>query len=158
MIGALQHLADIPWPRSAGGGVGSGSRSGAAADHSGDARHQCFVDLLRADVMNVRIDSTGGEDLAFAGDHFGTGADHDGNPLLGIGVTGLADRGDPACLDADVRFDDAPIVEDQGVGDDAIDSLKTADLALPHAVADHLAAAELDLVAVDAVILLDLDP
>ena len=37
------------------------------------------------------------------------------------GVAGLADAGDPAVLDADVGLDDAPVVEDQRVGDDGVD-------------------------------------
>ena len=49
--------------------------TGAAADHGRDAAHQRLVDLLRADEMDVRIDGAGGHDHAFAGDHFGAGAD-----------------------------------------------------------------------------------
>jgi hypothetical protein len=50
------------------------------------------------------------------------------------------------------------VIEDERVGDDGVDrALPVGDLALPHAVADHLAAAELDLLAVAAKILLYLD-
>ena len=35
----------------------AGRRARAAADHRGDARHQRFVDLLRADEVDVRIDA-----------------------------------------------------------------------------------------------------
>ena len=53
---------------------------------------------------------------------------------------------------------DAPVVEDQRIGDDGVDrALPVGDLALAHAVADHLAAAELHLLAVGGEILLDLD-
>ena len=45
-----------------------------------------------------------------------------------------------------------------GVGDDGIDgTFGACALALPHAVADHLAAAELDLLAIDGAVFLDLD-
>jgi hypothetical protein len=48
-------------------------------------------------------------------------------------------------------------IEDQRIGDDRVHHLGGA-LALAHAVADHLAAAEFHLLAVDRVVLLDLDP
>ena len=61
-------------------------------------------------------------------------------------------------LMADVGFDDAPMVEDDGVGDDGVGrALRARDLALPHAVADDLAAAEFHLLAIDGEVLLDLD-
>ena len=50
------------------------------------------------------------------------------------------------------------MVENQRVGDDGVDRpLPIGELALPHAVADHLAAAELHLLAIGREILLDLD-
>ncbi len=61
-------------------------------------------------------------------------------------------------LEADIGLHDAPVIDDQGIGDDGIDSVRAAcagDLA--HAVADHLAAAELDLLAIDGEVLLDLE-
>ena len=108
--------------------------------------------------MDVGVEAAGGEDLAFAGDHLGARADDDGDAGLDVRIAGLADGGDLAVLEADVGFDDAPMVEDQRVGDDGVDrALPVGDLALPHAVADHLAAAELHLLAVGGEILLDLD-
>ena len=113
-------------------------------------RHQRLVDLLRADEMDVGVEAAGGEDLAFAGDHLGAGPDDDGDAGLDVRIAGLADGDDLAVLDADVGLDDAPVVEDQRVGDDGVDrALLVGDLALAHAVADHLAAAELHLLAVD---------
>ena len=74
------------------------------------------------------------------------------------GLPALPMACDPAVLDADVGLDDAPVVEDQRVGDDGVDrALLVGDLALAHAVADHLAAAELHLLAIGGEILLDLD-
>jgi hypothetical protein len=50
------------------------------------------------------------------------------------------------------------MVDDQRIGDHGIDSTTgTRDLGLPHAVADDLATAELDLFAVDRPIIFDLD-
>src|SRR4029077_9734155 len=77
---------------------------------------------------------------------------------LDVGVAGLADAGDAAALDADIGLDDAPVVENDGVGDDGVDgALGAGTLRLPHAVADHLAAAEFNFLAVDRAVGLDLD-
>ena len=108
--------------------------------------------------MNMRVEAAGGEDLAFAGDHLGAGADDDGDAGLNVGIAGLADGENISVLDADVGFDDAPVIEDQRVGDDGIDrALFVGDLALAHAVADHLAAAEFHFLAVAAKVLFHLD-
>ena len=157
-IRRLDHAAEMPGPGRAGGGVGAGRRAGAAAEHRGDAGHQRLVDLLRADEMDVGVEAAGGEDFSLAGDDLGAGADDDGDAGLDVGIAGLADGGDAAVLDADVGLHDAPVVEDQRIGDDGVDrALLVGDLRLAHAVADHLAAAELHLLAIDGEILLDLD-
>jgi hypothetical protein len=133
-------------------------RSGAAPEHGGDARHQRLFHLLRTDVVDVGVEPAGGQDLAFACDHLGAGPDDDGDVGLDVGIAGLADGGDALALQPHIRFDDAPVIEDERVGDDGVDrALPVGDLALSHAVADHLAAAELDLLAVTAEILLHLD-
>ena len=108
--------------------------------------------------MDVGVEAAGGENLALAGDHFGARPDDDRNAGLDIGIAGLADRRDQAVLQPDIGFDDAPMVEDDGVGDHGVDrAAPTRDLRLAHAVADHLAAAELHLFAIGGEILLDLD-
>ena len=73
------------------------------------------------------------------------------------GIAGLADRRHQAVLQADVGLDDAPVVDDDGVGDDGVHHVGVAALRLAHAVADHFAAAELDLFAVGGEVLFDLD-
>ena len=74
------------------------------------------------------------------------------------GLPALPMACDEPVLQADVGFDDPPVIEDDGVGDDGVDGAAGARrLRLPHAVADHLAAAELHLFAVSGEILLDLD-
>src|SRR5690606_9972022 len=55
-------------------------------------------------------------------------------------------------------LDDAPVVDDQGVGDHGIGDFGCEPLALAHAVSNHLAAAELHFLAVDGVVGLDFDP
>ncbi len=157
-LGSLEHALDVPGARGAGGGVGAGGRPGAAAQHGGDAGHQRLLHLLRADEVDMGVDAAGGEDAALAGDGLGAGTDDDVHARLHVGVAGLADAGDAPVLDADVGLDDAPVIEDQGVGDDRVHHLGAGALALAHAVADHLAAAELHLLAVDRAVVLDLDP
>ena len=158
IVRRLDHARDVERAGRAGRGERAVRRAGAAAEQRGDARHQRFVDLLRADEMNVGVEAAGGEDLAFAGDHLGARPDDDGDAGLDVRIAGLADGEDLAVLQADVGFDDAPMVEDQRIGDDGVDGARpVGDLRLAHAVADHLAAAELHLLAVDAKILLDLD-
>jgi len=116
------------------------------------------LDLLRTNEVDVRVDAAGRDDAAFAGDRFGAGSDHDVDPGLDIGVAGLADTADAAVANADIGLDDAPMVEDHGIGDDGVDGTVGAGrLPLPHAVADHLAAAELDLLAINCAIAFDLD-
>ncbi len=75
-----------------------------------------------------------------------------------VGIAGLADAGDAPALDADVRLADAGPVDDERVGDDAVERAASSETParLAHAVAQHLAAAELALVAVDGGVVLDL--
>ena len=104
------------------------------------------------------LEAARGDDLAFACDHFGAGADDDVDAGLDVRVACFADARDTAAGDADIGFDDAPVVEDQRVGDHSVDgTLRTRGLRLTHAVADDLAAAEFHFLAVDREILLDLD-
>ncbi len=109
--------------------------------------------------MDVRVEPAGGEDLALAGDHFGRRADDDGHARLDVGIARLADGDDPAVLQPDIGLDDAGHrIDDQRVGDHRIDRpARARHLALAHAVADHLAAAELHLLAIGGEIALDLD-
>src|SRR6185437_733812 len=132
--------------------------AGAAAQHAGDAAHQRFFDLLRRDEVDVRVHAAGGEDLALAGDRFGRRPDDNGDAGLRVGVAGLADTGDTAVLEADIGLVDAGMVDDQRVGDDGVHrAFGTRRLGLSHAVADHLAAAELHLFAVNGEIAFHLD-
>src|SRR5262249_46928834 len=68
------------------------------------------------------------------------------------------DGGDAAVAQAHISLDDAGVVDDQSVGDDGVHgAVRASRLALAHAVADHLAATELHLLAVGGEVLLDLD-
>src|SRR5581483_7715516 len=154
----LDHARQVPGARRAGGRSRSRGRPGAATDHHGDAGVQRLLYLLRADEMDVAVDAAGGEDLALAGDGLRARPDDDVDARLDVRVAGLADGGDAPVPQADVRLDDARVVDDEGVGDDRIDgSFRARYLALPHAVADDFAAAELNLFAIDGQVLLHLD-
>ena len=80
-------------------------------------------------------------------------------PCHHIRIARLADAGDQAVLDADIGLEDAGVIDDQGVGDDAIERVGLADAGgLAHAFAEGLAAAEFAFVAIDGKIALDLQP
>ena len=117
----LIHALDVPGSGRARGGVGAGGRSRAAANHGGDAAHERVLRLLRTDEVDVRIDAAGGQNQAFARDGFGRRANRNRDAGLNVGIAGLADRRDTSVLDADVGLDDAPVIENHGVGDDGID-------------------------------------
>ena len=114
--------------------------------------------LLRADEVDVTVEAAGGQYAALAGDRLGAGADDDVDARLGVRVARLADRRDAAVAQADIGLVDAGMVDDQRVGDDGVDRpFGPRRLGLPHPVADHFAAAELDLLTIDREIALDLD-
>ena len=80
-------------------------------------------------------------------------------PAMMSGLPALPDGHDAPGPDPDVRLHDAPVVEDQGIGDHQVQHSLTRGGArgLAHAVADHLPAAELHLVSVGGEVALDLD-
>ena len=157
-FGGLQHAAHVPGAGRHGRRQRAMRRTGATAHHRGHAAVERIVDLLRADEMDMAVDAARGDDLALGRDRFGAGTDDDVDTRLDVGVAGLADRDDHPALEADIGLHDAPVIDDQRIGDDGVDgALRSRALALAHAVADHLAAAELHFLAVDRVVLLDLD-
>mmetsp|Transcript_29521 Transcript_29521/g.95233 ORF Transcript_29521/g.95233 Transcript_29521/m.95233 type:complete len:216 (-) Transcript_29521:689-1336(-) len=110
--------------------------------------------------MDVGVDCAGGDDHLLARDAVGCHAcDHAWRHAVhAIRVARLADANDARTLDADVRLDDPEHwVNDQGVGDDGVERISGgAPGRLAHALAEHLSAAELELVAVDGEVLLHL--
>src|SRR6185437_8615315 len=140
-FGRLKHAAHVPRAWGHRRRQRAMRRAGAAAHHGGDAAVERVVDLLRADEVDVAVDTARGDDLALAGDRLGARADDDGDARLDVGIAGLADADDAAVLQADVGLHDPPMVEDQRVGDHRVDrALRPRALALAHAVTDHLAA------------------
>ena len=137
---------------------GAGRRAGAAADQRGDAGGERLLDLLRTDEMDVAVDAAGGEDLALAGDDLGAGADDDVDAGWTSGLPALPIFAMRPFGDRDIGLHDAPMIDDQRVGDHRVDrALGLRGLRLAHAVADHLAAAELHLLAVGGEVAFHLD-
>ena len=156
-IEALDHALDVPGSR-AGRGQRAMRRARAAAEHGGDAAHQGFFDLLGADKVNMGVHAASRQDLAFARNRLGRGADDDVDAGLGVRIARLADGSNSALHQPNVRFVDAGGVHDQGIGNDRIDgTLGPGALALSHAIPDDLATAEFDLFAIGGEILLHLD-
>src|SRR6516164_2120533 len=108
--------------------------------------------------MNVRINAAGGDDAVLACDRLGSRSDQNVDPGLDVRIAGLADAADTAIANAYIRLDDAPMVEDHGIGNDGVNSSVGAGcLPLPHAIADDLATAEFDLLAINRAVALDFD-
>ena len=159
---ALQHPVNVPLTRRAGRGRGARRGAGATANHGGHARLERRPALLRRDEMDVGVHPARRENQALARHYFG--ARRDGQPrrhaVLGAGVARLADGRDAPAFDAHVGLDDAPVVQNQGVGDHEVGDVHVVSggvAALAQAVADDLAAAEFDLLAVGGQVALDLD-
>src|SRR5581483_7798199 len=157
-VDRLQHAAQVPRARSAGGRQCAVCRARAAAQHRGDPAEQGVLDLLRADEVNVGIDAAGRDDLSFGGDDLRPRPDNDVDSGLNVRVTRLANARNQAVADADVGLYYTPVIENDGVGYYGVDGARgPADLALAHAVADDLAAAEFHFLAVDGAVFLDPD-
>ena len=163
IVGALDHLGQIPWPRRTGGGIGASGRASTTTNHGGDAAHQGFFDLLRANKVNMGIDATRRQDRTFTSNHFRTRANNNIHSGLHIRVTGFADFYNTTVLDADVTFNHTPVIQYQRVGDHQIHRRFTVGwiiqhLALTHAITDHLTAAEFHFIAIDGEVFFYLNP
>src|SRR5262249_32941047 len=144
--------------RRAGRGGGASRWASAAADQRGDAGGNGVLDLLRADEVDMRVDTARGQDFAFAGDDLSARADDNVDTRLNVRIAGLADSRDASVGDRDVRLHDTPVIDDQRVGDDRVGgTLGLRCLRLPHAIADNFAAAELHFLAVGGEVVLHLD-
>ena len=123
-VGGFQHAVHVPRAGRAGGGVGARGRARAAADQRRQAAGKRGLDQLRANKMNVRVNSAGRHDFSFAGDHFRSRADdHAGRHAAhDVRIAGLADSHDASVADSDVGFVDSAVIHDHRVRDDQIES------------------------------------
>lgn len=156
----LQHLADVGCAGGAGCGVCASAGPGAAAKHGRDAGGESFGRLLWTDVVDVSVEAAVGDDFTLAGNDVCVAADDEGavDIVHDVRVARLADADDVPVLNPDVGFVDAGVVDDERVCDDEVGGLAVGAAGrLPHALTEGLAAAELTLVAIGGVVLLDLD-
>ena len=107
--------------------------------------------------MNVAVDATSGDDHTFASDDFSGATNGHCHIRLYVGIAGFADGGDTTGFEADVGFDDAPMVHNDGVSDDGVHHVAMCALRLTHAITDDFAAAEFDFFAIGGVVFFDLD-
>jgi len=85
------------------------------------AAGQRLVDQLRADQVDVRVDRAGRQDLPVPAMTSVDGPmTRSGGRRHGVGVAGLAQAVISAVADADVRLDDAPVVQHDRAGDDGV--------------------------------------
>lgn len=70
-----KHVSHIELARRTRRRVCSCARSGSPSDHGCGARSESLVDLLRADVVNVDVEGTSGDDELLARNDFGRGTD-----------------------------------------------------------------------------------
>src|SRR5262245_28972584 len=136
-IGGLEHSVNMPGSWRTGRGSCPRSRPRAAPHYCGKTRIQRLLDLLRADVVDMRVDATGGDDATFAGDHLSSRSDNYFDLRLHIGIASLAYCNNTPILDANIGLRNSPMIENQRVGDYGIDrALNPRALRLTHAVAD----------------------
>ena len=118
----LQHAADMP-------GTGRAGRRGRAGGRT-RCRRPIMVVTPELSASSIccgqmkwmcAVDAAGGDDLALGRDHLGARADDDVDAGLDVGIAGLADGGDATVPEADIGLHDAPVVDDEGVGDDGVD-------------------------------------
>src|SRR5260370_2208495 len=83
----------MPGSWGAGGGIGSGCRPCATTHHGGEACIERLLDLLRADVVDMRVAAASSDNLAFAGDRLGPRSDDDVDARLHVGIAGFAYAG-----------------------------------------------------------------
>ena len=148
----FEHHFQVPRSRRTGRCICSVCRSGTASDHRCHAAVQCTVDLLRADKMNVGIDSAGSHDHAFtcqclcgsSNRHARSHTIHD------IRISRFADSDDFAVFDTDISFDDSGHIHDQCICDDQIQiSVFAAGLnGLSHTVTDGFSASEFNFISI----------
>src|SRR6266849_3212947 len=160
---SLEHTCDIPCSGCAGGGVRTRCRSGASTDHGGNAVRNRLVYLLGRDEVDMTVDPSRRHQHIFARDYLGARAYHQFGvySLHRIGVASFTNLHDTSILNANIAFNDAPVIDNQRVGNDkverAIRSLTRGATALPHTIANDLASTKSDLVAIHGEIFLYLD-
>ena len=108
--------------------------------------------------MNMGINPARRQNHALSRHHFGRSPNDNIDRILNVGIAGFADFDNFSVFNANIRLNNAPPIEDQGIGDHQIDgSLFTGNGGLTHAVSNDFATPKFDLIPVDRQILLDFD-
>jgi hypothetical protein len=97
----------------------------------------------------MRINATCGYDRALTRQYFSTWANHNIDTRLHIRIASFTNRCYATCLDTNISFDNAPMINNQRIGNHQICGFGTGSLALALPITDHLAAAKLHLIAVN---------
>ena len=127
-LGSFQHHLKIPRPRSTGCCVCSICRTGSASDHGSDTAVQGTVNLLRADEMNVGVNTTSCNDHTFSCKclcrstyrHSGSHTIHD------IRVSRFSDSDNFSVFDSDIGLDNSCGIHNQGISNYKIQISVTA--------------------------------
>ncbi len=114
MFSGLQHTPNIPGSRCAGGRICAGSRTGASADHGGDTVRDGGIDLLRRNKVDMTVNATGCYDQVLARNDFCTGSHNQLriDTLHGVRIASFANFHDTAIPDANIAFDNSPVIDD----------------------------------------------
>ncbi|MDT4863498.1 hypothetical protein FQZ97_982100 [compost metagenome] len=107
--------------------------------------------------MNVGVNAACSEDFPFSRDNIGARPYNNIYARLNIRVTGFANTRDASILNANIRFDDPPIVKYDNISNDQIRSFSGWPLPLPHTVTDNLTSPKGHFLAIDTAILFNLD-
>ena len=119
---AWSMRAEVPGAGRAGGGDGAGGRPGAAAEHGGDAADISASSICCGQMKWIWVSMPPAVRIMPSPAMTSVpGPMTMSTPGWISGIAGLADGGDAAVLEADVGLDDAPVVEDQRVGDHGVD-------------------------------------
>jgi len=101
--------------------------------------------------MNVGVNAASCDDHAFATDDFSAGANDDVYARLGVWVASFANGSNAIAFEANVGFHNAPVVNDEGIGEHAIHgALCVGALRLRHAIANGFATTKFHFFAVAA--------
>ena len=153
----MHHALYVPSAWGAGGGKGTCSGACATADHGGDAAGQGLFNLLRCNEVNVRVDATRRNDVAFAADHFSARANDDVNAGLCIWIACFADGHNAAIFQTNIGLHNAPMIDDQCIGHDGVYSAArlwacagaiASALRLRHAISNGFAAAKFGFISI----------
>src|ERR1051326_1429685 len=140
----------------ASGGARAGGWTRAATNHRRQASGNGFVRLLRANEMNMCVESTGRKNQPFASDDFsGDANDHPGGDASHhVRVARFANASNQSILNSDIRFDNAGVINNDRVRNNAIKRVTLTDSSgLAHAFAKNFAAPEFAFIAINSKIL-----